>query len=257
MTADSKLHLLKESAVDELARRLELADTPKQYLDAAADLLDFEANLLSLNWDFGTDIPDLTYTRESQGRPATGKDISNAIALYKYLGTMSPVAASDRRLWAYLAHVPFAEYQKQRWPLNDDTWKSRATTRWQMRNAGRGPLVRHGLSRLWWAANLTADPAKNHKLSHDTDDEFAYLRVLLSHEDAFLGILDRDTGMVPNLLFAVLEHISSNEDRGKELYVRKLMVEIVLLAGYSELSGLTVLELENLLVALGEQIRSR
>lgn len=257
MSTDSKLHLLREGAVEKLARTMSLTDTPKQYLDAAAELLEDESNLLSLDWEFGTERPTLTYVRGAQGRAVTGRDISNAIALYQYLGTMTPVAASDRRLWSHLAHGPFADYQKQRWPLDDDKWASRVATRWQMRNPGRGPLVRHGISRLWWAANLTADSAKTHKLSHDNDDEYAYLRVLLSHEDAFLGIVDRDTGMVPNLLFAVLEHISSTEERGKELYVRKLMVEIVLVAGYSELAGLSVTEIDKILVGLGERIRAR
>lgn len=256
MSPDNLLRLTRESVIDEMARLLDISATPSQYRNATSALLAEEDHLLRLSWDFGTDVPDLEYRKTVSG-PSMGQDISNAISVHKYVGPMAPVAASDKRLWTYLTHTEFAKYQDQRWPLEGEKWKSRVAARWLMRNASRGALVRNGISRLWWAAELTFDPHKSHKLSSEADDEYAYLRVLLAYEDAFMAITDRDTGMIPNLLFAILEHIDSSVENGKEAYIRALMKEIVLIAGYSEFAGLGVSDIDEVLVELSKQLHAK
>ena len=257
MNALLELAFPKETVVEQMARTLELSNSPANYLEAIDVLLEDDTNLLKLDWPALGETPELSYVREANGRVTAGQGVGNAIAIYRYLGPMTPAAASDRRLWNYLSHVTFRDYQSARWPLDAEGWKSRISDRWLLRNSTRGALVRNGISRLWWAASLTIDPLRIHKLSSDSDDEFAYLRVLLAYEDTFLAIVDRDTGMIPNLVIAVLDHIASDESNSKESYVRQLMKEVVLVAGYSELAGLSVGDASELLDTLSAQIGAR
>lgn len=256
MTNVENLSLLRNSAIDEIARMLDLAASPKQYIDAVRTSVADKGKLLLLPWTFGSGEPQPTFSRVGAARLLTGQDIENAISVFEYLGDMTPVAASDQRLWTHLAHTTFLNYQLERWPLDGEKWKSRVADRWLMRNSSRGALVRNGVSRLWWAAKLTVDDQKIRNLSGDSGDKWAYLRVLLAHEDAFLGIVDRDIGMIPNLLFAVLDHIASDSENGQEAYVRALMKEIVLVAGYSEWAGLSSRETEQSLAQVVIRVRS-
>ncbi|GAC1500231.1 MAG: hypothetical protein NVS2B15_22820 [Pseudarthrobacter sp.] len=84
-------------------------------------------------------------------------------------------------------------------------------------------------------------------------DPYAYLRMALSREDRFLALFDRDTGMVPELRFAILEHLGKEPSYLKEGYVRELMKEVVLVTGYRELAALDQHGLHSML----EEISSR
>lgn len=56
--------------------------------------------------------------------------------------------AADRRLWAYLAVVEFADYVRWRWPGKDDGTPLERIV---------GSDVNQALSRLWWGAELVRD----------------------------------------------------------------------------------------------------
>jgi hypothetical protein len=92
-----------------------------------------------------------------------------------------------------------------------------------MPRGGRAELVRNSISRLWWVANLTHDPDRQRPLSKATDDPFAYTKVAMEKEDRFLAIFDRDSGMMPELRFALLEHFLKDAAYSREDYIRELV----------------------------------
>lgn len=109
----------------------------------------------------------------------------------------------------------------------------------------RADLVRNSISRLWWAARLTHDPDIQRPLSVLNGDPYAYLKTALASEDAFIAVFDRDTGMIPELRFALLEHFAETNELRQD-YVRALLVEIVLVTGYRELAGLSAEEVQDI-----------
>ena len=238
-------------ATDQLFRAIDASSTPEEFVAIAESIGAVSENMLGLDWHFGTPAPKLNYDRSSS---RLGQDANNAKAVFQYLGPMSPVQASDRRLWTYLSLVTFSEYTKERWPLDVATWASRISDRWVMRNVTRGALVRNSIARLWWAASLTYDPTFRGKLSQKSNDPFAFLHTLFLREDAFLAIVDRDSGMSPDLLSAILDHLAEKSDDIREKYVRELMKEVVLSAGYMEFSALGPTEIAERISAIGARL---
>ncbi|QQQ64329.1 DUF6339 family protein [Paenarthrobacter ureafaciens] len=90
-------------------------------------------------------------------------------------------------------------------------------------------------------------------LAREAQDPYAYLRLALSKEDRFLALFDRDLGMIPELRFAILEHLGKDPAYLREGYVRELMKEVVLVTGYRELAALTRSGLHSML----EDVSSR
>lgn len=165
-------------------------------------------------------------------------EFDNAKALYLSLGAMPLVAGSDARLWTWLALGPFRDYMSDRWPLEGSrNWRGRLTERWLLRagTATSGRLIRHGIARLWWLAELTHGSTSQ----EEADDEWHHLRVALSKEDIILHVFDRDAGAVPALRIAVLDQVAAWGPGAAEM-AKSLMMEITLSFGYKDLSYLSV-----------------
>jgi len=47
------------------------------------------------------------------------RDLENTQLIYEDLKALTPIQATDERLWAYLAHGPYWEYMTRRWGLDD------------------------------------------------------------------------------------------------------------------------------------------
>jgi hypothetical protein len=231
------------------------AETPSVFVAKATVMSREPSLLLEISDRPVGEAPLLAYDRKLKGAEKLGQDVENAIKVYDYVGSLSRAAATDPRFWSYLSLVTFAEYTNARWPLTNKNWSSRARSRWMVAKSRRGELVRNSISRLWWAAHLTVDSQLARPLSKQSGDPFAYLRVLLRKEDVLLGVIDRDTAMVPELLFAVLEHISQGSTLAREKYVRELMKEVVLAAGYSEFAGMSNNEIYTILAGMGERLK--
>ena len=115
-------------------------------------------------------------------------DADNAIVLYEAFLGLDRVNAADPRLWDYLAFTACREYMEKRWPVDKSrNWTGRVKTRWMFNHPSRGVLIRHGIARLWWLAELTYDGERAHLLSKQTDDAYAYTRGVLKNEDRVLA----------------------------------------------------------------------
>lgn len=256
MSGTSLLTLYTETATDRHMLRLRDAESPDDFLRAMASIAEDDGSRLPVEWTYGAELPELRSDRSGTGLIA-GTEAQNAVHIYEYLGPMTPVEASDRRLWTYLSTVTFLDYTSKRWPLegvSGASWKNRVLDRWIMPRSGRTELIRNSISRLWWVANLTHDQECGRPLSKDANDPFAYTRVALEKEDRFLAIFDRDSGMVPELRFALLEHFLKNENYTKEAYVRDFMKEVILISGYRELAGLSAEQVREVLDSVSERL---
>lgn len=234
--------VLRMDSIERIRQTLDGADSPKDFLDEVATIANDPDSLLELPFDT-SELTDLVV-----GSDRALAEVTNAIALYEGLGALPPVAAADERLWTYLALVPFRGYMERRWPIDESrSWKNRAQDRWLMKSATYGVLIRHGISRLWWLADLTFDPALERPLSVETGDPWIYLRTALASEDRIMAIFDRDSGLVPELRFVLLEHCYRSGPRATEVWLRSLMKEITLTSGYRDLSSLDSQELAEML----------
>jgi hypothetical protein len=251
--SDTQLTIFTEEAVDLRVRRLQDATSAPHFMAELENLKNFPNSTMDIDWEFRTETPVLGYSKKGNSL-LPGLEAENAIKVFEYLGDMTPVEASDRRLWSYLSTVTFLDYTTHRWPLDIGPWKNRVGDRWLIQRASRTELIRNSISRLWWAAKLTSDTQLQRPLSKGTSDPYAYLRAAIEKEDRFIAVFDRDTGMVPELRFAVLEHLQRNPAYTSEKYVREFIKEVVLVTGYRELAGLNAGQLNRLMTAISEQL---
>jgi hypothetical protein len=129
-------------------------------------------------------------------------DFENSLKLFEQYKHLTPLQASDVRLWTYLAHVDNFKYMSIRWPgIKNNTAKDPAKyilDHWFIASANQSAFLRHGIAGLWWAAFLTydekrEDPYELTKVLY-TQLDFATRTLgtygLSRHRDAIMGILE-------------------------------------------------------------------
>lgn len=120
-------------------------------------------------------------------------DAENVRRIYQWLNFLTPVQASDPRLWVYLTHGPYAEYAAARWPIDAaSNVTDRVRERYFLEGEGLASLVRNSIARLWWFGYLTRDT--------NQPDPFALTDVLLSLQDIQMAFLERAIGRSPRIL---------------------------------------------------------
>lgn len=90
------------------------------------------------------------------------EDAANAQKLHEWIAAAKPkiprTVLADGRLWAALCHTTFADYMIGRWgpkaKANDDSKDSRLNSRFFANGEGQRNLVRNGLARLYFAADI-------------------------------------------------------------------------------------------------------
>lgn len=91
-----------------------------------------------------------------------------------------------------------------------------------MRGVSRERLVRHGISRLWWAAELTADLDLSQPLSGSEEDPYAYTKWLLGKEDRLVSLLEREIGSDSRLLWVIMNAMQSSTARNQSQSIQKV-----------------------------------
>lgn len=89
------------------------------------------------------------------------RDDKNAHLLHQGL-RITPSMAANGTLWSRLAHFELWNYMQNRWlpdtGLGDDKLARFVDWRYFVKNRNSRRLMRHGVARLWWAAELTKTP---------------------------------------------------------------------------------------------------
>lgn len=125
-------------------------------------------------------------------------DAENVRRVFQWLNQLTPVQASDPRLWVYLSHGPYVQYTAARWPIDPDSnVAGRIRERYFIEGEGLASLVRNSIARLWWFGYLTWD--KNQP------DPFELTEVLLSLQDIQMAFLERAIGRSPRILKGALK----------------------------------------------------
>ena len=135
------------------------------------------------------------------------KDIENAIRFHKALRHLTPLQARDPRLWTRLAHMELWPYMRLRWPVEKHVSnRDRATrfveSRYFVAQSQSRALLRNGVARLWWTAQLSHDPDRNNPYELTT--------VLLSTLDITQQIVERGMGRATNIIRGFLEFLLRN-----------------------------------------------
>ncbi len=132
-------------------------------------------------------------------------DFENAKILYEKYKDLTPLQASDVRLWAYLSHVQFYKYVRKRWP-NVKTVanpKKYILEHWFIETPSQGNLIRHSLAGLWWNAYLTYDDTRK--------DPYELTKELYKQLDiATRTLTTYEAGRHKELVHGVLEFIIEN-----------------------------------------------
>jgi hypothetical protein len=90
------------------------------------------------------------------------EDAANAQKIHEWISSAKPkiprTVLADGRLWAALCHTTFVEYMIGRWgpkaKTNDEPKDSRVNSRFFANGEGQRTLVRNGLARLYFAAEI-------------------------------------------------------------------------------------------------------
>lgn len=135
-------------------------------------------------------------------------DAEAAKMVFQWLSNLTPVQASDERLWVLLAHREFAKYSHKRWgqqrfesAKNPDAV---VLDRWFYRGQALRTCVHNSISRLWWFGHLTYDANRA--------NPFELTDVLLSLQDIQTAFLERSLGPCRPLLQAVLETVRRHSE---------------------------------------------
>lgn len=112
------------------------------------------------------------------------QDLANVWILYDSYKNLTPLQATDKYLWSYLAHTVFKKYVVSRWINNPDNDKIQTTiTDKFFVNGTSGLMTDNAISRLWWAGYLTYD-------EDNTADPYNLTRILLAGQQVWTDILD-------------------------------------------------------------------
>jgi hypothetical protein len=147
-------------------------------------------------------------------------DAANARTLYQWLHLLSPVQASDSRIWSYLTHAVYSDYTFQRWPIDKSSdVATRIRERYFVEGQGLASLVRNAVARLWWFGYLTYD-------EQATSDHFELTNVLVSLQDIQVAFLERAIGRSRKILKTALKVWKERLQRGAEMKGRGRAIQI-------------------------------
>ena len=113
-----------------------------------------------------------------------GNDYNAAILLYEKYRNLTPLQASDDRLWVYMAHVDLYGYMRQRYRLEDIVLRRKPDGTMPLREDAEqefilqnwfGTFMRQGISNLWWSVYQTIDK--------DREDVYELTRYMFQHYD--------------------------------------------------------------------------
>ncbi len=148
------------------------------------------------------ELPDLPCEAGAE----TDSDAANAIALYERLTMLTPVQASDERLWACLTHTNYWDYMAARWRTDRDSW-DKTERRWFFKGSSMERLARNGIARLWWGAYAT--------VVADSPDPYRLTRVLFLNTEIQFGYMERLFGKNRCVLHSALDFTNRNASRIK------------------------------------------
>jgi hypothetical protein len=221
--------LLKNSVVDRLKKDLSAEGGIDTYLNSGIQITD---NDLLVNQKLLVSVPKLYTPKDREDF-----EFQNAVLVYEAYKMMSPVEATDVRLWTYLTHVTFWDYMKVRRPIQNqpsDKRKEYILEHWFVDKINTAKLLRNDISLLWWVTYLTYDEHRK--------DPYELTREVFTMLDYTRHLLPGTQGRNKKFVQALLEYVVENKplfSSYKESKVRFLMRQTNYIAGYRVLPTLS------------------
>lgn len=186
------------------------------------------------------------------------KDTENAIRFHKALRHLTPLQARDPRLWTRLAHVEFWPYMRLRWDVskymaNRERAARFVASRYFVAQSQSRALLRHGIARLWWTAQLSYDP--------DRENPYELTTVLLSNLDITQQIVERGMGRAHNIIKGFLTFLLANREllaggNKNRARIRRLAKHLNMYGGVCVLDLLSQAEITDVLAKELDRIRA-
>lgn len=214
-----KLGYLKKDKVADLETNLK--NNIDKYLTANIDI--DSNNFLESNIDF-------TNFNLLDKEPGNLNDFENSKRLYKALKNLTPVQASDERIWVGLTHRKEGlKYVLNRWSIDENsslgTYKDRFF----------GKPMRNSLSRLWWYGYTTYDEELC------KENPWKLTEILTNNQDLAVGIMERgysnNKKFVNTFLRALLEYKEEKKSLPNTEKMRKILKDI------QRISAITLVDL--------------
>ena len=146
------------------------------------------------------------------------EDAANAQKLHEWISTANPkiprTVLADGRLWAALCHTTFADYMIGRWgpkaKASDDSKDSRVNSRFFANGEGQRTLVRNGLARLYFAAEIVFK-----------DNSYKLLPIFFEKQDIHQNFIERALAGDTELIRSIAENcLKVKEESLKKLNIQ-------------------------------------
>ena len=233
------LNFMKNAALDmldaDIPNNISRYNSAEKWIDTYFE----EKGIGKYAFSTGIAVPDVSLIA---GDSST--DFENSKILYEaFKGSLSPVQASDLRLWAYLAHDTFWDYMRKRWAIDivsddddEDTGMNKSIARIGSRyffKASKGKaFVRQGIARLYWGAYLTYDET-NAAAPYEITEYF------FSKQDIFAVSTEHALARNKALLIGVLKALKDYGDL-KRKDIRKFFIKLNQAGGIVVFDSLTI-----------------
>lgn len=170
-----------------------LSETSLQFYDESEFIFDDDRLL---------EMPNIYRPDNLYGRLRVNDDLTSAIAIYEAYENLTPMQASDERLWTYLSHVDLFGYLQDRW--DGELTSKYVLDHWFIRSTKQSNLLSDNLSGMWWAVYLSVDEKRS--------DKFELTKILFRQRDfAFRTLGTYKLGRHKKAVKGILEFIQENE----------------------------------------------
>ncbi len=215
MSSKLRLGKMKQKFILERKENLSRPEYISKYLKGCEQLDRdefFDGEELKVEDEFKFSIP------EGNKSQRTKTDAENAVKIHRLFTSKIPnfseLDASDERFWIFLSHTYFKEYTIERWFYKEgDISKGAIESR--LFTSGRAALLRNSISRLWWSAHLTYQPWVDLQMGdlYSKTDPYYYTKKLLSNQEVFQALMEREFSRDRKLLIAFLVYLFEREHK--------------------------------------------
>ena len=198
--------------LESLGQRLQSEDTIDRYINGKSPSFS------------SFDVKDTTIKMEEL--PKLNANLSvfeNARILYESLRGIDLTLASDQRLWAWLANVPFMDYMAKLWPVADQPKEDRAkyiARHWFVDSQRGRSYLRNSIALLWWGAHMTYDEKRDDPFEL-TKEFFEYYQDSTIFGDS-LGRSELFTRSLLDFIIKNQKHFEGNKRQKIRELVRRL-----------------------------------
>lgn len=231
----SKIKYLREETLDNLKDNIK--NNIEFYRENKNAWLDyyFDEDLYSLEFKDGFNIK---FELLKDG--GYKDDFENVKIIYDNLKELTPVQASDERLWSYLTHVNFWDYMTNRWSVKEREEREeeklvkfiRERYFFRPGNNTDRALSRNGIARLWWYGFISYDETNI--------DKYHLTKVLLTQQDFGQHLLETAFTRNHHIIRAILTIFKELDEKYiKRDYVRPVTEYLNMVGGVKTLDGMS------------------